>query len=44
MEDFELHDISKFSGVTSESLLEISFCRFLKDIFCFFQHDPVLSG
>ena len=32
--DVELRDVSKFPVVTSESLLEISFCCFPKYIFC----------
>ena len=40
MEDFELHGISKIPGVISESLLEISFCPFSKDIFYCFSTRP----
>ena len=41
--EFEMHVISESPGMSSQSLFEVSFCPFWKQVFYCFQHDPALS-
>ena len=41
--EFEMHVISEIPGMSSQSLFEVSFCPFWKQVFYCFQHDPALS-
>ena len=41
--EFEMHVISESPGMSSQSLFEVSFCPFWKQVFYRFQHDPALS-
>ena len=41
--EFEMHVISESPGMSSQSLFEVSFRPFWKQVFYCFQHDPALS-